>query len=53
LKKVPTIYFTPITHMQIAAFILRDENRLRVFESRVLRSICGLKRDFSLCNNNF
>jgi hypothetical protein len=24
---------------------LREEHRLRVFESRVLRRICGLRRD--------
>jgi len=45
--KVSTIYFTFIMHMYVEALILRDERRLRVFENRVLRRICGPKGDFS------
>jgi hypothetical protein len=45
--KICKIIILPLVlyECEIWSLALREEHRLRVFENRVLRRICGLKRD--------
>jgi hypothetical protein len=46
IKKYRTVILPLVLYGCVTwSLILRDERRLRVFENRVYRGICGLKRD--------